>query len=173
MQRNAVFFAWNRSVPGREETSGTHFDEFVGYLSAQAQAGTIQGFDVVFLDPHGGDMNGFFLIKGEPRGHQRPSLQRSVDRAHDSGLNPPHGIRFGRGGYRRSGGGEDGTLEEAQFGLGKLLGLSAHPFPDQLRNHGVGIDHIPRVHEGFPDGLGVFGFWRISAKRRARVASFA
>ena len=68
MERNAVFFAWNRSVPGREEASGTHFDEFVGYLSAQAQAGTIQGFDVVFLDPHGGDMNGFFLIKGGPEG---------------------------------------------------------------------------------------------------------
>jgi hypothetical protein len=68
MERNAVFFAWNRSVPGREETSGAHFDEFVAYLGAQTQAGTIQGFDVVFLDPHGGDMNGFFLIKGEPQG---------------------------------------------------------------------------------------------------------
>ncbi|NNM06381.1 MAG: hypothetical protein HKO65_14915 [Gemmatimonadetes bacterium] len=70
MHRNAVFFAWNRSVPGREEASGAHFDEFVAYLSAQAQNGTIQGFDVVFLDPHGGDMNGFFLIKGEPEGIQ-------------------------------------------------------------------------------------------------------
>jgi hypothetical protein len=65
MDRNIIFFAWNRSIPGREETSGKHFDEFVAYLGAQAQSGAIQGFDVVFLDPHGGDLNGFFLIKGD------------------------------------------------------------------------------------------------------------
>jgi len=29
------------------------------------QAGTIQSFDTVFLDMHGGDLNGFFLIRGE------------------------------------------------------------------------------------------------------------
>jgi hypothetical protein len=26
--------------------------------------GTIKSFDTVFLDPHGGDLNGFFLIRG-------------------------------------------------------------------------------------------------------------
>ena len=65
MNRNIIFFAWNRSIPGREETSGQHFDEFVAYLGAQAQSGAIQGFDVCFLDTHGGDLNGFFIIKGE------------------------------------------------------------------------------------------------------------
>jgi hypothetical protein len=64
MERNVIFFAWNRSVPGREKTSGKHFEEFVAYLGGLAQAGGIDGFDVVFLDPHGGDMNGFFLIRG-------------------------------------------------------------------------------------------------------------
>ena len=48
MGRNIIFFAWNRSIPGREETSGQHFDEFVAYLGAQAQSGVIQGFDVCF-----------------------------------------------------------------------------------------------------------------------------
>ena len=65
MDRNVIFFAWNRSIPGREETSGQHFEEFVAYLGAQAQAGAIQGFEVCFLDPHGGDLNGFFLISGD------------------------------------------------------------------------------------------------------------
>ncbi len=65
MHRNAIFFAWNRSIPGREQISGKHFDEFVNYLGGQAKAGTIQGFDVCFLDTHGGDMNGFFLIRGD------------------------------------------------------------------------------------------------------------
>lgn len=66
MHRNTILFGWNRSIPGREETSGNHFDEFVGYLTAQAQAGAIQNFEIVFLDPHGGDLNGFFLITGDP-----------------------------------------------------------------------------------------------------------
>ncbi len=66
MDRNVIFFAWNRAIPGREQTSGEHFEEFVRYLTGHAEAGRIQGFDVCFLDPHGGDMNGFFLIRGEP-----------------------------------------------------------------------------------------------------------
>ena len=65
MDRNAIFFAWNRSIPGREQTSGQHFEDFVGYLTAQAQSGAIENFDVMFLDTHGGDMNGFFLIRGD------------------------------------------------------------------------------------------------------------
>jgi hypothetical protein len=62
---NALFFAWNRPIPGREKTSTAHFQEFVQYLGGLQQKGTIQSFDPVFLDPHGGDLNGFFLIKGD------------------------------------------------------------------------------------------------------------
>ena len=65
MDRNVIFFAWNRPVPGREALSSAHFKEFVGYLTGLAQSGTIQGFDTVLLDAHGGDMNGFFLIRGD------------------------------------------------------------------------------------------------------------
>ncbi len=65
MARNVIFFAWNRPIPGREQISGAHFDEFLTYLGGQAQSGAIQGFDVVLLDNHGGDLNGFFLIRGE------------------------------------------------------------------------------------------------------------
>lgn len=65
MDRNVIFFAWNRSIPGREKLSGDHFQEFVAYLSDQLKNGTIQGFDPVFLDQHGGDLNGFILIRGK------------------------------------------------------------------------------------------------------------
>ena len=65
MSSNVIFFGWNRSIPGREGTSGEHFQEFVQYVGGLQQAGTIESFDAVFLDPHGGDMNGFFLLKGE------------------------------------------------------------------------------------------------------------
>lgn len=66
MNGNLIFFGWNRSHPGREGLSQQHFQEFVAYLTAQQQAGMIQSWDVAFLDPHGGDLNGFFLIRGEP-----------------------------------------------------------------------------------------------------------
>jgi len=66
MSSNVVFFAWNRSIPGRERLSGEHFSQFVQYLAGLQQKGTIQSFDTVLLDAHGGDMNGFFLIRGEP-----------------------------------------------------------------------------------------------------------
>ena len=65
MASSVILFGWNRSIPGREKVSAGHFDEFVKYLGGLKQKGTIQAFDVVFLDAHGGDLNGFFLIKGE------------------------------------------------------------------------------------------------------------
>ena len=56
----------NRSIPGREKLSATHFQEFIGYLTGLVKSGVIQSFDPVFLEAHGGDLNGFVLIKGEP-----------------------------------------------------------------------------------------------------------
>ena len=65
MTSNMILFGWNRSVPGREATSAQHFQDFVAYLGELVQAGTIQSFEPYFLDPHSGDLNGFFIIKGE------------------------------------------------------------------------------------------------------------
>ena len=65
MGTNALFFAWNRSIPGREKLSAAHFQEFVQYLNRLQQNGKIKSFDTVFLDTHGGDLNGFILIRAE------------------------------------------------------------------------------------------------------------
>jgi hypothetical protein len=65
MGSNVIFFGWNRPIPGRERLSSEHFTDFVQYLGGLQQKGAIQSFDVVFLNAHGGDMNGFFLIRGE------------------------------------------------------------------------------------------------------------
>ena len=65
MASSVILFGWNRSIPGREKVSAGHFDEFVKYLGGLQQKGEIQTFDIVFLDTHGGDLNGFFLIKAE------------------------------------------------------------------------------------------------------------
>jgi len=66
MNSNAIFFGWNSSIPGREQLSAQHFQEFVQYLGGLQQGGRIASFESFFLDPHGGDMNGGFLIRGEP-----------------------------------------------------------------------------------------------------------
>ena len=65
MSSNVIFFGWNRSIPGREQLSAAHFGEFAQYLGGLQQSGTIESFEAVFLNAHGGDMNGFFLIRGE------------------------------------------------------------------------------------------------------------
>lgn len=65
MSSNVVLFAWNRAIPGRERLSAEHFGEFLQYLGELQKKGTIQAFDPVFLDPHGGDLNGFFLLRGD------------------------------------------------------------------------------------------------------------
>lgn len=66
MSDHAIFFSWNRSLPGREQLSRDHFDEFVGWLSGQQQNGTIDSFIPVFLMPGGPTaVNGFFLIFGD------------------------------------------------------------------------------------------------------------
>lgn len=65
MASNAILFGWNRSIPGREKVSAQHFEEYVKYLGGLQQKGAIQGFEIVFLEAHGGDLNGFFLIKGD------------------------------------------------------------------------------------------------------------
>ena len=65
MSTNVIFMGWNRAVAGREAQSGPLFQEFLQYLGGQQQEGTIQSFESVFLSPHGGDLNGFVLIRGE------------------------------------------------------------------------------------------------------------
>ena len=65
MPSSVLLFGWNRSISGREHVSAGHFEEFVKYLGGLQQNGAIQSFDAVFLDAHGGDLNGFFLIKGD------------------------------------------------------------------------------------------------------------
>lgn len=65
MSYNVIFMGWSRPVPGREALSAEHFQEVLQDLGAAQQAGTIQSFQAVLLNPHGGDLNGFVLVQGE------------------------------------------------------------------------------------------------------------
>jgi hypothetical protein len=66
MAPNVLVFAWNRSLPGRETLSAQHFGEFLEYLAGEQRKGQVESFEPVLLDAHGGSVNGWVLIRGEP-----------------------------------------------------------------------------------------------------------
>jgi hypothetical protein len=66
MAANGGFLiGWNRVVPGMEQLALALFGEALAFWGRQQQAGAIESFEPVFLAPHGGDLNGFFLIRGD------------------------------------------------------------------------------------------------------------
>lgn len=65
MGDSVIFAGWNRSVPGREQLSAAHFQEYLGYLGGLQGQGVIDSLETVLLGQHGGDLNGFFLIRGD------------------------------------------------------------------------------------------------------------
>ena len=65
VQTNTVFFGWNRAIPGREGMAAELFAHCMNYYAQLKASGQIESFEPVFLQRHGGDLNGFFLLKGE------------------------------------------------------------------------------------------------------------
>jgi hypothetical protein len=66
MAGEALFVGWGQVVRGREQKALDVFNESVGYWNKLKEDGTIDDFDVVLLSPHGGDLAGFALLKGDP-----------------------------------------------------------------------------------------------------------
>ncbi len=62
---HGILIGWNRTVPGKEEQALALFGEAMAYWGGQQQAGAIASFEPVLLSPHGGDLNGFILIRGD------------------------------------------------------------------------------------------------------------
>jgi hypothetical protein len=63
---NVLFSGWNRPVVGRERQAMELFQRAVGLYTKWQASGLITSFEPCILTGHGGDMNGFFLIRGEP-----------------------------------------------------------------------------------------------------------
>jgi hypothetical protein len=60
-----LFIGWGEVVRGRETEALEVFNETLGYYGRLQEEGTIESFEPVFLEPHGGDLSGFILIRGE------------------------------------------------------------------------------------------------------------
>ena len=66
MSPNVILFGWKQSIPGREPLSAQHFQEFVQFMQGQKDQGVVQSCVPMLLEPHSGDLQGFFLIEGDP-----------------------------------------------------------------------------------------------------------
>jgi hypothetical protein len=60
-----LFVGFGNPVRGRESQAVELFNETIGWFSQLQEDGEIESFEPVFLEPHGGDLGGFFLLRGD------------------------------------------------------------------------------------------------------------
>jgi hypothetical protein len=60
-----LFIGFGFPVRGREQKAAQVFNEAVALWTRWQEEGTIESWDAIFLEPHGGDLGGFFLLRGE------------------------------------------------------------------------------------------------------------
>lgn len=60
-----LFVGWGEVVRGRESEAINTFNETLAYYGRLQEEGTIESFEPVFLEPHGGDLSGFILVRGD------------------------------------------------------------------------------------------------------------
>ena len=59
-----LFIGWGQVVRGREKRAVQVFNESVEYWGGLQGEGKIEDFEVALLEPHGGDLQGFALLRG-------------------------------------------------------------------------------------------------------------
>ena len=67
MADRVIFTGWTRPVVGREKQAMQLFQKATAYYSKLKTEGKIESFEQVLLMPHGGDLNGFNLIRGDAK----------------------------------------------------------------------------------------------------------
>ena len=85
MAGEALFLGWGQVVRGREQLALEVFQESVAYYVKLQQDGKIDRFDAYLMEPHGGDLAGFFMLHGERSAldaiRSSPEFQRVIVRA--------------------------------------------------------------------------------------------
>lgn len=65
MADSGLFIGFSNPVRGRERQAIAVFNEAVAHYASLQRQGEIESFEAVFLEPHGGDLGGFFLLRGD------------------------------------------------------------------------------------------------------------
>ena len=64
MADRVLFIGWNRAVVGREQQAMQLFQKVMEFYAKLQADGRIESFEPVILGAHGGDLNGFVMLKG-------------------------------------------------------------------------------------------------------------
>ena len=59
-----LFIGWGAPIRGREARGLEVLGESLAYYSRLQQEGVIESFETAILEPHGGDLQGFILLRG-------------------------------------------------------------------------------------------------------------
>jgi hypothetical protein len=65
MASGVLFIGWGPAMPGREQQALKVFGEAVAYWTQLQQQGVLESFEPVALEPHGGELAGFALLRGD------------------------------------------------------------------------------------------------------------
>ena len=65
MADHGVFIGFGFPARGREQEAAAVFQSLLEFLGGQAQQGNLENFEPAFIQPHGGDLGGFVLVRGE------------------------------------------------------------------------------------------------------------
>jgi hypothetical protein len=130
MADRAVFVGFGAPVRGREERAIEVFNEFVGMFGRMQSDGRIAGMEVTLLDPHGGDLGGFFMVQGSEA--QCSALLNDEE-------------------FRRSS--ADASLIVENFGVvpavtGEGIARSMAIYTEALRKVGIGAHALATAHNG-------------------------
>lgn len=64
MAEAGLFIGWGEPVTGREAKGLEVFAEALAYWGKAEQDGRVESSETVLLNPHGGDLSGFTLVRG-------------------------------------------------------------------------------------------------------------
>jgi len=64
MAEAGLFIGWGAVVRGREKKAIEVLGDDQGVWARAQEDGRIESFETVLLDPHGGDLTGFILVRG-------------------------------------------------------------------------------------------------------------
>jgi len=65
MAKGSLMVGWGEIIPGREKAAQATLNDAMQYCIRLQQEGKIDRFEVVALEPHGSDLNGFVLVTGD------------------------------------------------------------------------------------------------------------
>ena len=77
MADDALFIGWGEVVRGRERKAIEVFNESLQYYAQLQEDGKVESVEPWFLAPHGGDLAGFILLRGQRE--QLDEIERSPE----------------------------------------------------------------------------------------------